>query len=158
MPVSISWTLNVQVVGGPKISAYDTLTVEGYDMMEVVIPANSTDTIIDVQPDGGAQFLLLTASSYENLTYTVDADPNVPRPRGLLWTAHTCLLVPEQSSAWRTQKQFAFTNTGAENVTVSILVGRDATPPHNDVAGIPAALMHKEVSRARYPYLPRCLY
>ena len=123
MPESISWTLNVQVVGGPKISAYDTLTVDAYDKIEAVIPANGAATI-NVQPDGSAQFLLLTASSYENLTYAVDASPTAITLDG----AHVLIGAGAVGLLGATQKQFAFSNTGAEDVTVSILVGRDATP------------------------------
>jgi len=63
MPEKINWTLNVQVVGGPKISASDPLEVEAYDKIEAVIPAGGSATV-NVQPGTGAQFLLITASSY----------------------------------------------------------------------------------------------
>ena len=42
MPEKISWTLNVQVVGGPKVSAADIMEVEAYDKIEAVAPAGGS--------------------------------------------------------------------------------------------------------------------
>lgn len=121
MPESISWTLNVQVVGGPKISAFDTLVVDAYDKIEAVIHANGS-AMVNVQPGDDAQFLLITASSYENLTYQVDASGTGINLDG----AHVLIGAGAVSLLGATQNQFEFTNTGGQDVTVSILVGRNA--------------------------------
>lgn len=123
MPEQISWTLNVQVIGGPKVSASDTLSVEAYDKIEAVVPAGSSATV-NVQPADGAEFLLVTASRYENLTYEVDGSGNtvtLNAPHVLIGSGAVRLL-------GNTQSQFEFNNGGGEDVSVSILVGRDATP------------------------------
>jgi hypothetical protein len=123
MPEKINWTLNVQVVGGPKVAASDVLEVDAYDKIEAVIPAGASATV-NVQPSGGAQFLLITASSYENLTYKVDASGTtvtLDDPHVLIGSGAVSLL-------GSTQSQFAFSNGSAADVTVNILVGRDATP------------------------------
>jgi hypothetical protein len=79
MSEKINWTLNVQVVGGPKISASQTLIVDAYDKIDVVIPGGDSTTpgtaTVEVQPGGSGQvqFLLITSSLYDaNLTYSVD--------------------------------------------------------------------------------------
>ena len=123
MPEKINWTLNVQVVGGPKVSASDTLDVEAYDKIEAVIPAGGSATI-DVQPGTGAQFLLITAGSYADMTYEVDSSGTtvtLDGPHVLIGSGAVGLL-------GSTQNQFEFSNAGGEDVTVDILVGRDATP------------------------------
>lgn len=123
MPETINWTLNVQVVGGPKVSASDAIEVDAYDKIEAVIPASDSATV-DVQPGAGAQFLLITASSYEDLTYEVDASGTsvtLDGPHVLIGSGAVSLL-------GGTQNQFEFSNGGTEDVAVNILVGRDATP------------------------------
>jgi hypothetical protein len=125
MPESLTWTLNVQVVGGPKISVYDTLMVEAYDKIEAVIPAATDSTAgsatVNVQPGSGVQFLLITASSYENLTYKVDGNVTAT-----LDGTHVFIGAGAVRLLGTTQKQFVFENASDKDITVSILVGRDA--------------------------------
>jgi len=123
MPEKINWTLNVQVVGGPKISASDTLEVEAYDKIEAVIPTGGSATV-NVQPGTGAQFLLITASSYANMTYEVDASGTTVTLDG----PHVLIGAGAVGLLGSTQNKFKFSNGGSEDVTVDILVGRDATP------------------------------
>ena len=123
MPKKISWTLNVQVVGGPKVSAADIMEVEAYDKIEAVAPAGDSVTV-NVQPGDGALFLLITASSYENLNYEVDASGNPVTLDG----THVLIGSGAVSLLGGTQNQFIFSNGGAANITVEILVGRQATP------------------------------
>jgi hypothetical protein len=123
MPEKINWTLNVQAVGGPKISASDVIEVDAYDKIEAVIPASGSATV-NIQPGAGAQFLLITADSYENLTYEVDASGTTVTLDG----AHVLIGSGAVRLLGSTQNQFVFSNAGSEDVTVDILVGRDATP------------------------------
>ena len=125
MVEKINWTLNVQVVDGPKVPDADTFEVEAYDMIEVEIPDKDTSggkAIVDVQPsDTGVRFLLMTAGDYSNLTYEVDS--------GSANTLDAPLLLMGEGAVkllGATQKQFEFTNKGTKAVTVKILVGRDA--------------------------------
>ena len=122
MPEQINWTLNVQVVDGPKVSASDMVKVDAYDKMEAVIPAGGSATVA-VQPGMGAQLLIITADSYEDLTYEVDGSGTTLTLDGalVLFGAGAVSLLGS------TQNQFAFTNGGAEDVKVDILVGRNAT-------------------------------
>ncbi len=125
MSEQINWTLNIQVVGGPKVADADKLEIQAYDMLEVEIPDKDTSggvATVDVQPgDTGVKFLLVTAGDYANLTFKVDggAANNLDAPLLLMGEGAVKLL-------GATQKQFEFTNAGTEAVTVNILVGRDA--------------------------------
>lgn len=113
----------MQVVKGPKVSASDTIEVDAYDKIEAVIPVGGSATV-NVQPDDGAQFLLVRAGSYENLTYEVDGSGTTVTLDGL----HVLIGSGAVSLLGSTQKQFVFSNGGIADVTVDILVGRDATP------------------------------
>lgn len=122
MAEKITWALNVQVTGGPKVAASNSMEVNAYDKVETVVPANDSATV-DVQPGDGAKFLLVAAGAYENLTYVVDGgDPiTLDGPHVLIGSGAVSLLGD-------TQNQFVFTNSGGEDLSVSILVGRNATP------------------------------
>ncbi|HSJ58876.1 MAG TPA: hypothetical protein VLC95_16945 [Anaerolineae bacterium] len=122
MPEKINWTLNVQVTGGPKESASATIEVDGYDKIEAVIPAAGSATV-EVQPGNGAMFLLITASAYNDLTYEVDESGNPVTLDG----AHVLIGAGAVGLLGATQNAFEFNNNGAADVTVDILVGRNAT-------------------------------
>lgn len=124
MPETINYTVNVQVVGGPKLATSAALPVAAYDKIEATVLA-SASTTVNVQPGDGAEFLLVTASSYEDMTYEVDSSGNtvtLDGPHVLIGTGAVSLLGD-------TQNQFEFSNAGSEDVTVDILVGRSVTPP-----------------------------
>ncbi len=126
MPEQINWTINVQVVGGPKVSASDTLEVEAYDKIEAIVPANGS-VKVDVQPGTGAQILLITAGSYENITYKVVSGSG-SNSAVILDGPHILIGAGAVGLLGGTQKQFEFTNNGSDEVVVDVLVGRDATP------------------------------
>lgn len=128
MTETINYALSVQVAGGPKVTDADKLEVEAYGTLEVEVPDKDTSggkAKVDVQPsDSGVKFLLVKASDYSNLTYTVDggSPQTLDKPLLLIGEGAVKLL-------GATQKQFEFTNAGTEVVTVNILVGRDAIVP-----------------------------
>lgn len=124
MSEEISWSLKVQVTGGPAITASDTIEVDGYDVLEAEVSAGGSTTL-NVQPGDGVQFLLITATAYEDLTYEVDGSGTSVTLDG----AHVLIGEGAVSLLGSTQQQFVFSNAGAEDVTVSILVGRDAIVP-----------------------------
>jgi hypothetical protein len=131
MNEKINWMVNVQVVGGPRISAAENLSVEAYDKIQVDVPGGDNAqpgiATVQVQPGGAAQvrFLAIASSHYDPaLTYTVDGGDPVPLDAfqllmgkgavGLLGTTLTA---------------FAFTNQAGldKPASVEILVGRMAT-------------------------------
>lgn len=134
MSERIDWVLNVQVSGGPKISASQSIAIEAYDSIKVTVlgtgdPSGAdTDKRVDVQPGGSGQvsFLAITSNRYHsNLTYKVNSDANpsisLDRPHILAGQGAVGLLDPAPTSLF-------FSSIIAENAEIHILVGRDATP------------------------------
>ena len=138
MSENISWSLNVQVSGEPKISASQSIPIEAYDSIKVTILGTGdppvladadTDKQVDVQPGGSGQvsFIAITSNRYDSgLTYEVNLVGNGPialdRPHILAGQGAVGLLDPAAPTS------LFFSNTIAENAEIHILVGRDATP------------------------------
>lgn len=125
MSETISYSFTIQVAGGPKVTDVDKFEVEAYDMLEVDVPDTGTSggvATVDVQPSAsGVKLLLVTADSYEQLTYKVDS--------GSVQTLDGPLLLIGEGAVkllGSTQNQFEFTNADTAANTVNILVGRDA--------------------------------
>ena len=125
MSETISYSFTIQVAGGPKVTDVDKFEVEAYDMLEVDVPDTGTSggvATVDVQPSAsGVKLLLVTADSYEQLTYKVD--------NGSVQTLDGPLLLIGEGAVkllGSTQNQFEFTNADTAANTVNILVGRDA--------------------------------
>lgn len=126
MSEKISWSFSAQVTGGPSVSASADLTVDAYDKIDATIPKGGAETTVEVQPgSAGVKLLVITASDYDDLTYKVGASAISV----MLDAAH--LLLGEGAIALFDEypTQLKFKNASAtDDVTVSILVGRDATP------------------------------
>ena len=123
MPTTITYNFTANVSGGPSLTLSDSVDVEAYDEIVVTIPPGSP-TNVSVQPGSGGHLLIITASDYAALTYTVDDVATVRTldgPHILVGTGAVALLGDSQN-------EIAFTNGGSEDITVSILVGRDAIP------------------------------
>ena len=123
MSEKITYLLKALVEDGPVLTATNSLTVDAYDKITAVVKTDGPLTV-DVQPAAGGQFLVILASDYENLSYEVDSSGtsiDLDGPLFLIGPAALGLL-------GSTQQQFEFTNGGSADITVDILVGRDATP------------------------------
>jgi hypothetical protein len=126
MSEKINWTLNVQVVGGPKISAAQTVTVDAYDKIQVTIGAGAADEEVDVQPGGAGrvQFLLISSDQFgDDLTYKVDPAGNaieLDAPQLLIGDGAVGLFGAPPTT-------LGFTNNLAQDANIEILVGRNAT-------------------------------
>lgn len=121
MPEKINWTLNVQVVGGPKISTSDSIEVDIYSKLGIPISGGEAVTIVDVLAGSEADFLLITASNYTDITYAVDGGSGIT-----LDGPHTLIGAGAVGLIGATQNQFAFTNNTSDEVIIDILVGRSA--------------------------------
>lgn len=133
MTEKINWSALVQVVGGPKLSASDTAVVEAYDKIRINIEAG-TDKEVEIQPggEGQASLLMIVSSKYSNpgsetekLTYKVNDGTDsieLDGPHLLIGKGAVSLLDAAPTS-------LSFTNDLGVDVSVDILVGRDATPP-----------------------------
>lgn len=119
----ITYLFKTLVTNGPSVVANGTLFVDAYDKLEAIAPA-SDSVAVDVQPGSGGQLLAISASAYENLTYEVDSSgTSIPLdgPLQLIGAGAIGLL-------GSTQNRFESSNAGTVDITVSILVGRNATP------------------------------
>lgn len=129
MSEQIHWTLNVQVVGGPKISRSRTETVDAYDKIAVDVPpqanGNPGQATVEVQPGGVGQvrFLLIESSVYdaEDLTYSVDATTIA------LDTLQVLIGAGAVGLLGAAPQTITFSNALTQVAAIQILVGRDAT-------------------------------
>lgn len=128
----ITWTVKAEVANGPSFSKATNINVEAYEKIDVVIPAAEQD--LEVTVDGsGLQFLAIR----------VDTPSPLPTPSQLLYKVNDAtateialdqpvqLMVGEGSISLlgaNPLESLFFTNDGGDNATISILVGRDATP------------------------------
>jgi len=127
MSEKINWTLNVQVVGGPKNSASSTVIVDAYDKIGVAVAAGDTEEV-EIQPGnaGRVQFLLISSNKFDDqLTYKVNnagTDISLDAVQLLVGDGAVGLLPAAP-------KSLAFTNDLAEDVDIEVLVGRKALAP-----------------------------
>jgi hypothetical protein len=128
----ITWTVKAEVGGGPSFTKASTLEVEAYERIDVAVAAGASD--MEVTVDGtGMQFIAMR----------VDSPAPIPSPSPLSYKVNDAaateivldqpvqLLVGEGAvgflGAAPLEKLF-FSNSAPEDASVSILVGRDATP------------------------------
>jgi hypothetical protein len=136
MTETINWTLNVAVVGGPKVSGANTLDVEAYDKVGVVVQAGSQSEV-EVQPgtEGQVQFLLLSSDHYgSELTYRVNDESGqaVALDALQLFVGTGAVSLLGQSP-----KTIHFDNQMADDAAIRILVGRRATTGEDETADDP---------------------
>lgn len=128
MSSTVNLSLRVSVASGPSISISKALTVEAYDKIDVTVAAGDSDKVVEIQPGASSQvqILLIKASEYgADLKYKVH-------------DAAATAIVLDQDHLYLGQGQVGllgtqidkllFTNNLAKDVTIEILVGRDATP------------------------------
>jgi hypothetical protein len=130
MSEQIHWTLNVQIVGGPKLSASRTETVDAYDKITVDVPAqtagNPGQATVEVQPGGAGQvrFLLIQSSVYDDadLTYSVGGNA-IPLDNLQVLTGAGAV-----GLLGAAPQTVTFSNALAQVASIQILVGRNVTP------------------------------
>jgi hypothetical protein len=129
MSEKINWTFNVQVVGGPKISTAQSVTVDAYDKIQVTIAVGAADEVVDVQPGsaGRVQFLLISSDQFgDDLTYKVN---NTGNP--IILDVQQLLIGDGAVGLLGTSppKTLGFTNNLTQDANIEILVGRNVTAP-----------------------------
>jgi hypothetical protein len=130
MAVKITWSLNLQVAGGPKITGTDTLEVDAYDTIEVTVPKKTgTDgtAIVEVQPLAAdkVKLLIIQSSVYKDMTYAVDGGAT-----GVKLDAQQLFIGAGAIGLLGTggPKKITFTNASTTTeALVQILVGRKAS-------------------------------
>jgi hypothetical protein len=127
MPTSISWTLNVQITQGPILAVSGSSEIDAYDRVAVTLASGASDRVVELQPggDGQVRFLLIRSSKYGNgLTYKVNSAANPARVLNdllfLVGQGGVALLGAPPNT-------LRFSNSLPEDVTIEILIGRQAT-------------------------------
>jgi hypothetical protein len=124
---TIKYSLNFQVVGGTSVPISSEIVVDAYAKIQVAVPAGATDLTINLQPDGAnlAKFLLIKSSAYgDDLTYKV----NTSTTPIILDGPHVFIGNGAVSILDSSPTKLLFSNDLTDDVTIDILLGRDATP------------------------------
>ncbi len=132
MSEKIKYSVDVQVVGGIKISSSQTFTVDAYDKIEVAVADGASDEDIEVQPGsaGQVQFLLIQSVKYgDNLTYSVNAAEADPTKRIKLDSQQLFVGTGNVGLLGDSPKTLYFYNSLGEDTVIKILAGRKATTP-----------------------------
>jgi len=70
----ISWSMVIQVPGGPKLSLSKTFGVDAYDEVGADIPSDMDAHTLEVQPSSSGQvkFMAISSTHYsDSITYSV---------------------------------------------------------------------------------------
>jgi len=135
MSEKIGWSVNVNVEGGPNLSAADSQEVEAYDKIVVVAkakagaPGTAEETSVEVQPASDPKdikFFFVTSNRYDkNLKFDVEeaggaSGIELDKPLLLVGGGIGLLL--------KSPKKLKFKNDlgNGKDATITILVGRNA--------------------------------
>jgi hypothetical protein len=128
MAETIKYSLSFQVIGSTTIPVTGEVSAEAYSKIQVEVPAGSSDLVTNLQPSGSklADFLLIKSSVYgAGLTYKVNLGAATPivldGPHVFIGNGAVAILDSDPT-------QLLFSNALAEDITIDILIGRDATP------------------------------
>jgi hypothetical protein len=124
MPETLNWNLSVNVTGGPQLSGAAALEVEGYDKLDVVLPADGKSHTVKIGPgtwDSVSLVLISASQPGEQLSYKVGkVDTRINGTHLLVGTGAVSLLGSGDA-------KLDFTNGSGADVTLEILVGRKAS-------------------------------
>lgn len=124
MAESIDWNISARARGGPLLASAGTLAADAYDKITVTIADTTTQTVT-VAPGKWTSVSFLAVNPSKGgakLTYKNGAtDIVLDGPHFLVGAGAVGLLGTGEAS-------LAFTNKTGADVTIDILVGRDATP------------------------------
>ena len=127
MAETIKYSLSFQVVGGTTIPITGEIYPEAYEKIKIDVPNATEDLSVNLQPDGTnmGEFLLIKSSTYgSELTYKVN-DPTATEiildgPNAFIGKGAVGILDSSPET-------LIFSNNIGKDVTVEILLGRDAT-------------------------------
>lgn len=128
MTEKITYSISIQVAGGPKLAAANPLDVEAYDKTRVTLVDGDSDKAVNIQPGGAglARFLAITATRYDDaLSYKVN---DAGALAVVLNGPHLFIGAGGVGLLGGAPATLFFANATGAEVTVDILVGRDATP------------------------------
>lgn len=122
----INITVSAEVKNGPSLSFTNSLSIDAYDKLDVVVASAETKTIQLLPPGATAvHFLLIKSSQYsDQISYTVNGAGStiiVDTPQNFIGAGSLAAL--DDSSVPET---LVFTNNLPDNINIQILVGRNA--------------------------------
>lgn len=129
MATTVKWSMNISAVGGPQLTSSGTLEADAYEVINVKVEPDSTDLQIRLNSTSSELALLaITADRYEEkITYTTQPSASASTSY-ILDGPHLMFgkasLVQFNSSPL----SLYFNNKTDKPVTLTIFVGRDATP------------------------------
>ncbi|MHC4086023.1 MAG: hypothetical protein ACYSWZ_00795 [Planctomycetota bacterium] len=132
MSAKINWAIDVQIVGGPKVSLSQTVSVEAYDNIEVTVAdgAEGEDILILPGGTGQVQFLLIRSNRYgADLSYSVNAAEADSTKRIRLDSPQLLMGEGAVNILGTPPHTLFFYNNLGQDAAIQILVGRQATTP-----------------------------
>lgn len=127
MSTTVKWSLNLSVTGGPRLVPSGTTDVEAYEVIDVDVPGDGVSVEISLGGGGGDLSLFaVTASRYDaqDLSYTINGGVTeyvLDAPHVMIGSGATAHVDPVPTA-------LHVTNGTGEEVRISVLIGRDATP------------------------------
>lgn len=130
MPETISYVTSVVVAAGPKFAFSETVEVEAYNRITLVVKSKATKKVFLGTTDSEIRFLGIKSTKYMTLptaalTFAIDAvakEYNIDMPVVLAGQASIALL------GATTPTSLTFNNQLPEDVTLEVLIARDPTP------------------------------
>lgn len=124
----INITVSAKVKSGPTVSFSESLKIDAYDKLNVVVASGGAPETIQLLPSGttSVHFLLIKSSRYsDQLSYKVNGAGSeilIDTPQNFIGLGSLAAL--DDSSDPET---LVFTNNLADDVNIQILVGRNVT-------------------------------
>lgn len=120
---TIKYAVDVQVTGGPRLNFNDKIEVDAYDRLDVVVPKGGAEKTVEVQPGAAGAVRLLVIRSSD-----ASADVSFKNGAGFVGLENPVLLAGGAVGMLDAAPQeMKFKNETDADVTVTIIVGRDAT-------------------------------
>jgi hypothetical protein len=146
--IDITYSLNLQLPGGPKFTFNDKVSVEAYDLLSVDVPPGTEWMTVHVEPDDLSNMVLTlinrTDKNGKDLYYKVNDGQKVALSglNVVLGTgAHGLLKAAPQT--------LKFNTTGDQPAQVTILIGRKASVAASEPA--PAQTPQAKTPQAQAP-------
>lgn len=133
----IALSLKVAVADGPTWSIGHRLSVEAYDVIDLVIPPGTVDQLVELQPSAAARINLVAIQSSlygAQISFKTSGPGGDSSPVALLGPqlygdgVATLFSVPPLSLKLSNQHPVAVPPAAPKNARIQILVGRNATP------------------------------
>jgi ABC-type enterobactin transport system permease subunit len=121
MPFTLSWSVGGEV-GSGNLPASGTVQGEAMERVSLVVPASGSDTVVTGVTDiARLRFMVLGASRPDGVTFTVGAGPSLAMSGPVLLSGELAYLLGAG-----TPDVITVNNTGSDDVTVELLIYRDA--------------------------------